>query len=111
MVFENHDMTEEDNEFIRPLTDKINFFPESGKNVDDIDFTVDEVHVDPPSEKENDDDVMYVKIVLAPSKERLILSREHLRQKIQKIRKRKERYRKMTKKRPFRFCEKKVDRA
>ena len=102
-IFENDDMTDEDKEFIRSLINKTNFFPETRNDVDDIDFTIHEVNVDPPSEKENEDDVMHVKTVPTPSTERPIHPRERLRQEIQKVRKRKERYRKMTKKRLFRF--------
>ena len=90
-ILENDDMTDEDKEFIRSLINKTKFFPETRSDVDDIDFNIDEVNVDLPSEKRNEDDVMYLKTVLVPSTERPVHPRERLRQEIQKIRKRKER--------------------
>ena len=39
-VFENDDMTEDDKQLIRSLTDKTNFFPQNNEKDDDVDFTV-----------------------------------------------------------------------
>ena len=89
-VFENYDMTEEDKQFIRHWIDKTNFFPGGDEN--DVDFTVEEVNVDLPSEKEDVDNVVYVKTIPALSREKPLHPRKRLRQKV-KLRKRKEKYR------------------
>ena len=39
-VFENDDMTEDNKQLIRSLTDKTNFFPQNNEKDDDVDFTV-----------------------------------------------------------------------
>ena len=67
-AFENDDITEEDKQFIRSLIDKTNFFLEKVKKDDDIDFTAEEVNIDPPSD--NEDDVIYVITMPVPSGEK-----------------------------------------
>ena len=54
-AFENDDMTEYDKQFIRSLIDKTNCFPQNNEKDDDVDFTTEEVNVDPPSNNENVD--------------------------------------------------------
>ena len=93
-------MTEEDKKFIRTLVDKTIFFPENKKEDDDIDFTVEEVNVNPPSEKEDEDKLVYIKTAPVPSGDKPLHPRECLRQKVKKIRKRREKYGRLTKKRP-----------
>ena len=79
-------MTDEDKQFVRSLIDKTNFFPQNNEKDDDIDFTVEEVNIDPPSNNEDVDEIVYVKTVSAPSEEKPLHPKERLRQKVKKIR-------------------------
>ena len=107
-AFENDDITEDDKYFIRSLINKTNFFPQNNEKDGDnnIDFTIEEVDVDPPLNKDLDE-VIYVKTVPAPSVEKPLHPRERLRKKVKEIRKRKENYRTKTKKKAISFLNKK----
>ena len=66
------------------------FSPQNNEKDDDVDFTVEEVNVDPPSNNDGDvDEVVYVKTVPAPSGEKPLHPRECLRQKVKEIKKKK----------------------
>ena len=96
--FKDYDITEEDKDYIRSLIDKTNFVQDMD---DDIDLKV------KSDGNDGDDEVIIVKSVPAPLGEKPLHPSERLKQKVKKIRKRKERYKVLMKKKAISFLNKK----
>ena len=111
-AFYNDDMTENHKENIKSLIDKTNFYNndgvaynDDGESDQDIEFQVDDRNVaadsNNDSNDENIDNLVYVKYVPPP-----LHPRQRLEERVKKVRKRKERYRTLTKKKAIKFLNK-----
>ena len=118
-AFYNDDMTENHKEYIKSLIDKTNFYNndgvaynDDGENDQDIEFQVDDRNVaadsNNDSNDENIDNFVYVKYVPPPpdSPVEPLHPWQRLEERVKKIRKRKERYRTLTKKKAIKFLNK-----
>ena len=119
-AFYNDGMTENGKEYIKSLIHKTNFYNndgvaynDDGEDDQDIDFQVDDSNVVADSNNDSDDknihDLVYVKYVPPPpdSPVEPLHPQQRLKERVKKIRKRKERYRTLTKKKTITFLNKK----
>ena len=119
-AFYKDDMTENDKEYIKSLIGKTKFYNkddvaynDDGEDDQYIDFQVDDSNVaadsDNDSDVENIDDLVYVKYVPPPPNSPVdpLHPRQRSKERVKIIRKRKERYRTLTKKKVMKFLNKK----
>ena len=119
-AFYNDDMTENGKEYIKSLIHKTNFYNndsvaynDNGEDDQDTDFQLDDSNVDADSNNDSDakniHELVYVKYVPPPpdSPVEPLHPQQRLKERVKKIRKIKERYRTLTKKKAITFLNKK----